>query len=68
MWTLSLGREDPLEESMASHSTFLPGELWQVSSQQWDLECADLANPQHVRSYFLHRGSNPCLLHWKVDS
>ena len=27
MWVQSLGREDPLEEEMATHSTFLPGEF-----------------------------------------
>ena len=26
MWVRSLGREDPLEEEMATHSVFLPGE------------------------------------------
>ena len=26
MWVQSLGREDPLEEDMATHSSFLPGE------------------------------------------
>ena len=26
MWVLSLGREDPLKEGMASQSTILPGE------------------------------------------
>ena len=26
MWVQSMGWEDPLEEEMATHSTFLPGE------------------------------------------
>jgi len=26
-WVQSLGQEDPLEEEMASHSVFLPGEF-----------------------------------------
>ena len=26
MWVQSLGQEDPLEEGMATHSVFLPGE------------------------------------------
>ena len=26
MWVQSMGWEDPLEEEMATHSTFMPGE------------------------------------------
>ena len=43
MWVQSLGREDPLEEAMATHSSILawkipwvqePGELWSMGSQR----------------------------------
>ena len=43
MWVRSLGREDPLEEEMETHSSILawkipwteePGELWSVESQR----------------------------------
>ncbi|KAI4549293.1 hypothetical protein MG293_001623 [Ovis ammon polii] len=37
MWALPLGREDPLEESTASHAIFLPGELRQVCAGMADL-------------------------------
>ena len=43
MWVRSLGREDPLEEGMATHSGILawripwteePGGLWSIGSQR----------------------------------
>ena len=43
MWVQSLGREDPLEEDMATHSNILawripwteePGGLWLIGSQR----------------------------------
>ena len=52
MWVLSLGREDPLEEEMATHSSILawripqteqPGGVWSMGSQRVGQDWRDSA-------------------------
>ena len=62
-WVQSLGWEDPLEEGMATHSSFLarripwteePGRLWSMGSQRVRHDRSDLAGitwgPYHESS------------------
>ena len=53
MWVRSLGREDPLEEGMATHSSMLawripwkeePSEQWSIGLQRVRYDSSDLAH------------------------
>ena len=57
-WVWPLGREDPLEEGMATHPSILawripwteePGELWSVGSQRIRHDWSDLAHTHSVQ-------------------
>ena len=62
MWVRSLGREDPLEEKMATHSSVLawripwteePSELKSIGSQRFGNDSSDLARlPSRGTSIF----------------
>ena len=69
----SLGREDPLEEDVATHSSILaweiswtegPGRLQSIESQRVAHDCSDLANMQsgyHSPVELLFKDSFPYL-------
>ena len=56
MWVRSLGREDPLEEGMATHSIILAWEISRTEEpgglQSMGLKESDTTEQQHAQSYF----------------
>ena len=56
MWVRSLGREDPLEEGMATHSSILAWEISRTEEpgrlQSMGLKESDTTKQQHAQSYF----------------
>ena len=56
MWVQSLGREDPLEEGMATHSSILSWEIsWTEEPgglQFMGLKESNATEQQHAQSYF----------------
>ena len=56
-WVLSLGREDPLEKALATHSSILPGEFHGqrslVGYRPWGRKESDTTERLHFLSFFL---------------